>query len=106
MLLHLLYVVVFTLLAFLAVGNLIRNMMMLGIESQRHSSRGWGAGGQQSGQSSRLNSPHPELLDSSGNVIDEPLLVMRSMSVEDAREQLDALYESSPGTPSEPREDL
>jgi len=30
-------------------------------------------------------------------MIDEPYLVMRSMTVEDAREQLDALYKSSPG---------
>jgi hypothetical protein len=36
--------------------------------------------------------PHPELLDQDGQVIREPLLVMRSISVKDAREQLDALY--------------
>jgi hypothetical protein len=40
--------------------------------------------------------PHPELLDNSGNLIKEPLLVMRSINVDDAREQLDALYEASP----------
>ncbi|NEO48804.1 MAG: DUF2973 domain-containing protein, partial [Moorea sp. SIO4A3] len=32
-----------------------------------------------------------------GNPINEPLLVMRSMTVEDARQQLDAIYNSSPG---------
>jgi hypothetical protein len=32
-----------------------------------------------------------------GNPINEPLLVMRSMTVEDAREQLDAIFKSSPG---------
>lgn len=39
---------------------------------------------------------HPELLDSEGHIIDEPLLVMRSLSVEDARAQLDAIYRESP----------
>ncbi|XGV94840.1 MAG: DUF2973 domain-containing protein [Leptolyngbya sp. BL-A-14] len=94
MLLHLLYIIAFTTLAFLAVGNLIRNLMTLGADSQRtQPPRGWSQAG-----SSRLQAvPHPEFLDTSGNVINEPLLVMRSMSVEDAREQLDALYESSPG---------
>jgi hypothetical protein len=48
--------------------------------------------------------PHPELLDSSGNLIKEPLLVMRSVNVEDARQQLDALYEASPGHKSEKEE--
>jgi hypothetical protein len=37
-------------------------------------------------------------------MINEPLLVMRSMTVEDAREQLDALYRSSPG--GEPLEEV
>ena len=96
MLLHLLYIIAFTILAFLAMGNLILNLMTLGVESQRsyampsHRSR---------------PIPHPELLDDAGNVINEPLLVMRSMSVEDAREQLDALYESSPGSSPELRDD-
>jgi hypothetical protein len=93
MILHLLYVVAFTALAFLAVGNLIRNLMTLGIESQRgYSARGYGSAG---GQLRAI--PHPELLDNAGNVINEPLLVMRSMSMDDAREHLDALYEASPG---------
>jgi len=42
--------------------------------------------------------PHPELLNDSGDVINEPLLVMRSISIKDAREQLNALYESSSGS--------
>jgi len=96
MLLHLLYIIAFTTLAFLAVGNLIRNLMTLGIESQR-GYRG-NMGDSSSSSASRFRSvPHPELLDSTGNMINEPLLVMRSMSMDDAREQLDALYESSPG---------
>jgi hypothetical protein len=97
MLLHLLYVSAFTVLAFLAVGNLIRNLMTLGVESQRGSASG-GWAGRGASSVSRSKVPHPELLDNTGNVINEPLLVMRSMTVEDAREQLDALYESSPGS--------
>lgn len=88
--LHLLYILAFTILAFLAVGNLIRNLMTLGAESQRPYGVRPNAG-------RARPVPHPELLDESGNVINEPFLVMRSMTVEDAREQLDALYKSSPG---------
>ncbi|BAS56516.1 MULTISPECIES: DUF2973 domain-containing protein [Leptolyngbya] len=87
MILHLLYILAFTALAFLAVGNLIRNLMTLGVESQR----------QYPPVKQNRPTPHPELLDEHGRMIDEPLLVMRSMSVEDAREQLDAIYKSSPG---------
>ncbi|UBF26427.1 DUF2973 domain-containing protein [Kovacikia minuta CCNUW1] len=104
--LHLLYILAFTILAVLAVGNLIRNIMTLGMESQRPPAKGWRSGGSQSVLSRQNLAPHPELLDGSGNMIDEPLLVMRSMSVEDAREQLDAIYDSSPGSPSEPREEI
>jgi hypothetical protein len=97
MLLHLLYVVAFTVLAFLTISNLIRNLMTLGIESNR----GYGTSGM--GRSRSI--PHPELLDSTGNVVNEPLLVMRSMSVDDAREHLDALYNASPSVSTETRED-
>ncbi len=94
MALHLLYIIAFTLLAVLAISNLIRNLISLGIESQRPYGNRQGdprfPGGQQT-------PPHPEFLDESGRLINEPLLVMRSMTVEDAREQLDALYEASPG---------
>lgn len=62
--------------------------MTLGIESQRQ---------YPPANKSNRPTPHPELLDENGRMIDEPLLVMRSMSVEDAREQLDAIYKSSPG---------
>ncbi len=100
--LHLIYILAFTILAFLAVGNLIRNMMMLGAESQRfYSPQGRftpNAPGSQFSARGRMRSvPHPELLDESGNIVNEPFLVMRSMTVEDAREQLDAIYKSSPG---------
>lgn len=107
MLLHLLYIIAFTTLAVIAVANLIRNLVTLGIDSQRFypPSRGNGSAAL---NNSRQPVPHPEFLDDAGNVINEPLLVMRSMTVEDARERLDALYESSPGTSnlnSEPRDE-
>lgn len=91
MLMHLLYIVAFSVLAFLAIGNLVRNLITLGTESQR---------GSFSMPPSRVEKPrvtlHPEMLDAQGKVMSEPLLVMRSLSVEDARERLDALYNASP----------
>lgn len=101
--LHLLYILAFTILAFLAVGNLIRNLMVLGSESQRYyGNRGQFAPGGPNSQNTTANGrvrpvPHPELLDEQGNIVNEPFLVMRSITVEDARERLDALYNSSPG---------
>lgn len=93
--LHLIYLVVFTILALLAISNLLRSLVTLGVESQRQPSS---PSRYSRSQTSMDKSPslHPELLDTYGNPINEPLLVMRSMSVEDAREQLDALYHSSP----------
>lgn len=88
--LQLLYIIAFTILAFLAVGNLIRSLLTLGLESTRYYP-------QANSRFNRSTVTHPELLDEAGNLIDEPLLVMRSLSVEDAREQLDALYNESPG---------
>lgn len=109
--LHLLYILAFTILAFLAVGNLIRNMMMLGSESQRY----YGSRGQTRGQFTPSQSgqgtpyvqavSHPELLDEQGNVVNEPFLVMRSITVEDARERLDALYNASPSVSDDTRSD-
>lgn len=97
--LHLIYILAFTILAFLAVGNLIRNLMTLGIESQRYSGN---QGRYPSGSSDAVRHrgrsiPHPELLDEQGNLVNEPFLVMRSMTVDDARERLDELYKASPG---------
>lgn len=93
---HLLYILAFTLLAFLAVGNLIRSLMTLSAESQSHSwsARNHGSSRRNSGRPKQV--PHPEFLDEAGNVIDEPLLVMRSIGVEDARKQLESLYKNPP----------
>ncbi len=96
--LHLIYILAFTILAFLAVGNLIRNLMLLGAESQRSYGNQRQFNSQPSSRSfSGRSIPHPELLDEKGNVVNEPFLVMRSMTVEDAREHLDELYKASPG---------
>jgi len=102
--LHLIYVLAFAILAFLAVASLIRNLITLGFDSQRLRAP---TPPVTTDQNTSPNSPflsqnsrsitHPELLDESGKVIDEPLLVMRSITVEDVREQLDALYKASPG---------
>ncbi|MBW4522745.1 MAG: DUF2973 domain-containing protein [Scytolyngbya sp. HA4215-MV1] len=107
--LHLLYILAFTILAFLAIANLIRSMMALGTESQRsYRPQGRSEPGSNSSQvqmNRALLGTHPELLDETGKVINEPLLVMRSMTVDDAREHLDALYDSSPGGSSDIRDD-
>lgn len=91
--LQLIYILVFTVLAVLAVSNLIRNLVTLSVESHR----GYSAAGQPLQNRRPYSVPHPELLDNAGNVLTEPLLVMRSVNVEDARQQLDAIYDASPG---------
>lgn len=100
--LHLLYILAFTTIAVLAVRNLIRSLLTVGLESQSvPSNRGWS--GRDSYPKYR-RVPHPELLDASGNFIDEPLLVMRSVNVQEAREQLDAIYNSEFGSSGESRD--
>ncbi len=98
-LLQLLYILAFTILAFIAVGNLIRNLIMFSFDRERTYPQGRSPYGNNSRLSYMASDsvPHPEMLDTAGNIIKDPLLVMRSITVEDAREQLDALYEASPG---------
>ncbi|MEA5472471.1 DUF2973 domain-containing protein [Spirulina sp. 06S082] len=97
--LHFLYILVFTVIAFVAIGNLIRNLFTLGRESNRSLPHLGLENNTSMPQPAtrRASIPHPELLDSNGKPINEPLLVMRSVDVEEARERLDALYRSSPG---------
>ncbi len=102
--LHLLYILAFTILAVIAVANLIRNLIMFSFDRERTYSPGRG-GNYGYGTSRRQSVPHPELLDNAGNIIKEPLLVMRSINVEDARHQLDALFEASPGQKSDVQEE-
>jgi len=92
--LHLLYVLVFTVLAVLAVSNLIRNMFTLGRDMQGKEPSPWSDN--RPSTAPRGPVPHPELLDDSGKILDEPLMVMRAMPIDDVRSQLDALYDASP----------
>ncbi|ARV62609.1 hypothetical protein BZZ01_31795 [Nostocales cyanobacterium HT-58-2] len=103
--LHLLYILAFTILAFIAVANLIRNLIFFSFDRERiYPPKSVPSANQNRyphNVSTRQFTPHPELLDAAGNLIKEPLLVMRSINVEDARQKLDALYEASPGHRSE-----
>ncbi|MEN9566643.1 MAG: hypothetical protein RLZZ69_1839 [Cyanobacteriota bacterium] len=100
--LHLIYILAFTIIALLAVSNLIRSLVSLSAESQKfyppkyNNSNRTGFSPQQA--------VHPELLDEQGRVIEEPLLLMRSVSVDDARSRLNALYDASPSKTIEPEE--
>ena len=98
--LHLIYILVFTIIALLAVSNLIRSLVTLSAETQKFYPPKYD--GSKPSYSSGKKQVHPELLDEQGKVIEEPLLVMRSVSVDDARSRLDALYDSSPSKTIEP----
>ncbi|MEO1181369.1 MAG: DUF2973 domain-containing protein [Cyanobacteria bacterium J06636_28] len=98
--LHALYIIAFTALTVLAVSNLIRNLMVLGVDARRPDKKSSFAGGNASSGRQQAT-PHPEMLDDTGRVVDEPLLVMRSISIEDARERLDALFEGPENTSDE-----
>ena len=97
--LHLLYILAFTILALIAVSNLIRNLIVFSVEGDGVYSKGQSSSYARSRSGSKVvrSVPHPEFLDSTGNIIKDPLLVMRSIDVQDARAHLDALYEASPG---------
>ena len=69
--------------------------MLLGADARRDPRKPF-AGGNMPDDANRTP-PHPEMLDETGRVVDEPLLVMRSISLEDARERLDALFDGSSG---------
>ncbi len=98
--LHLLYILAFTIIALLAITNLVRSLISFSTDTQRFHPRDRRAtpAGNRSQRRGTIvpQNIHPELLDEQGRVINEPLLVMKSVSVDDARQQLDALYDSSP----------
>ncbi|MBD1915934.1 MULTISPECIES: DUF2973 domain-containing protein [Cyanophyceae] len=99
---HVVYIIAFAVLAIMAIANLVRNLILLGGNARNpQSPRPYG--GQQNASGDRPM-PHPELLDQDGQVIREPLLVMRSISVKDAREQLDALYNGNGSALDEPED--
>jgi hypothetical protein len=101
--LHLLYILAFTILAFIAVGNLIRNLIMFSFDREGTYPAKYSSMNHSSSRNQFI--PHPELLDNAGNLIKEPLLVMRSINVEDARQHLDALYEASSARKAENQEE-
>ena len=104
--LHLVYILAFTVIAFLAVSNLIRSLITVSMDSQRSYGRSPNSGNRPSLFSAQTGKIlHPELLDDYGNPINEPLLVIRSVSVDDARQQLDAIYNASPSNVPEQGED-
>jgi hypothetical protein len=95
--LHLVYILAFTVIAFFAISNLIRSLITISGESQRGSWTDTPRGSNSKTSYRATYQPtHPELFDSQGKPINEPLLVIRSVSVEDARQRLDSIYESSP----------
>ena len=104
--LHLIYILAFTVIALLAVSNLIRSLITLSAETQKFYPPNYKNSPTKSPQNKKVSRQevHPELLDEQGKVIEEPLLVMRSVSVDDARSRLDALYEASPSKTVEPEE--
>jgi len=93
--LQVLYILAFAVLAFLAIGNLVRNLFLLGTEAGRAADRF--STPMRSAAPQQPMATHPEMFDNQGQPIREPLLVMKSITVEDARSRLDALYEASPG---------
>ena len=100
--LHLVYILAFTVVALLAVSNLIRSLITLSAETQKFYPPNYNSStGNRPRKSKKV---HPELLDEQGDVIEEPLLVMRSVSVDDARSRLDALYEASPNKTVDPED--
>lgn len=99
--LHLIYILVFTAIALLAVSNLIRSLVTLSAETQKFYPPKYNGS---TNNPSRSETVHPELLDEQGKVIEEPLLVMRSVSVDDARSRLDALYDASPSKTIDPED--
>lgn len=103
--LHLVYILAFTVIAFFAISNLIRSLITISGETQKGS---WTDTPRQvrSSQNRIYRSSHPELFDAQGKPFNEPLLVIRSVSVEDARQKLDSIYESSPSQTTPREEDV
>jgi hypothetical protein len=88
--LQIIYLIAFSILAFLAIGNLVRSLIGFSMDASQPRAI---TNPNFQGYSYRTGAvPHPELLDDMGNVTTEPLLIMKSISVEDARARLDALY--------------
>jgi Protein of unknown function (DUF2973) len=96
--LQIIYLIAFTILAVLAIGNLIRSLIGFSMDASQPRARN---NANSPGYYRSGAVPHPELLDDLGNVTNEPLLVMKSISIEDARTRLDALYHNDLPRPTE-----
>lgn len=81
--LQIIYLIAFAIVAVLAVRSLISSLISIGAEQRQPIRR------------RPRHVPHPELVDEEGNLTDEPLLVIRSTSLEEARSRLDELYHES-----------
>ena len=103
--LHLLYILSFTILAFIAISNLIRNLVSFSVDREQ-GYKPYNQGNPSYSSANKNTVPHPELLDDSGKLIKEPLLVMRSINVEDARQQLDSIYNDSSAHKIENQEEI
>lgn len=82
--LQILYLVAFAIIFVLTMRNLVGSLFTLGLEQQRPP------------RPRRRPVPHPELVDEHGELTDEPLLVIRQTSLDEARSRLDSLYRESP----------
>jgi hypothetical protein len=102
--LHLLYVFAFTIIAFIAVSNLIRSLYKISAESQNYYGSKNNSPEYLRRRMSRNSVPHPELLDDQGRPINEPLLVIKSVTLDDAREKLDKIFDASPSKRMETEE--
>ena len=102
--LHLIYILAFTVIALLAVSNLIKSLVTLSAETQKFYPPQYNGDNYGRTSSTAKKVVHPELLDEQGKVIEEPLLVMRSVSVDDARSRLNDLYDASPSKTIDPEE--
>lgn len=93
---HLLFILAFGIIATIAAVNLVRSFMMLSNETRVYPNF---QSNSRNAQPQRPRpTPHPEMLDELGQPINEPLLVVRSLDVEDARQRLDNLYNASPSS--------
>lgn len=89
---HFLFILAFGIIATIAVLNMVRSFMMLSNDTRVYPNF---QGNSPNVQRPRPT-PHPEMFDEAGQPINEPLLVVRSLDVEDARQRLDNLYNASP----------
>lgn len=99
---HFLFMLAFGIIATVAIVNLVRSFMLLSTETRVYPNF---QGNNPARPQRPRPTPHPEMIDELGQPINEPLLVMRSLDVEDARQRLDNLYNASPSGEANKDED-